>query len=58
MSYRHFSKTYPRKGGYRTTITEQQLTGAPKYAGDSWDWEDRTRGRQVYDYYGATWRDY
>ena len=45
-------------GGYRTNITEQQLQGAPKYSGDSWDWEDRTRGRKVYDYYGASWRDY
>ena len=25
-------------GGYRTNITEQQLQGAPKYAGNSWDW--------------------
>ena len=30
----------------------------PKYSGTSWDWEDRTRGRQVYDYYGARWFDY
>ena len=45
-------------GGYRTTITEQQLQGAPKYAGDSWDWEDRERGRKVYDYYGAPWNEY
>jgi hypothetical protein len=45
-------------GGYRTTITEQQLQGAPKYAGDSWDWDDRERGRRVYDYYGAPWREY
>src|SRR5262245_30704592 len=37
-------------GGYRTNITEEQLQGAPKYAGTSWDWEDRARGRQVYDY--------
>ena len=45
-------------GGYRLDITEEQLKGAPKYTGDSWDWEDRARGRQVYDYYGASWRDY
>ena len=45
-------------GGYRTNITEQQLKSAPKYQGDSWDWEDRTRGRQVYDYYGTPWREY
>ena len=45
-------------GGYRTNITEQQLQGAPKYAGDSWDWDDRERGRKVYDYYGAPWNGY
>jgi PRC-barrel domain len=44
--------------GYRTNITEQQLQGAPKYTGSSWDWEDRERGRNVYDYYGASWRAY
>ena len=42
-------------GGYRTT---QQLKGAPKYTGSHWDWEDRARGRQVSEYYGASWRDY
>ena len=42
-------------GGYRTNITEQQLQGAPKYQGNSWDWDDRERGRQVYDYYGTPW---
>jgi hypothetical protein len=45
-------------GGYRVTITEAQFRGAPKYQGDTWDWDDRARGRQVYDYYGARWRDY
>jgi PRC-barrel domain len=45
-------------GGYRTNITEQQLHGAPKYTGNSWDWEDRERGRKVYDYYGAPWIDH
>ena len=45
-------------GGYRTTITEQQLQGAPKYSGTSWDWDDRERGRKVYDYYGAPWIDH
>jgi hypothetical protein len=37
-------------GGYRTTLTEQQLKGAPKYTGSNWDWDDRARGRKVYDY--------
>jgi sporulation protein YlmC with PRC-barrel domain len=42
-------------GGYRTNITEQQLTGAPKYQGESWDWEDYERRRHVYDYYHTPW---
>ena len=42
-------------GGYRTTITEQQLKGAPKYQGDSWNWEDYERRRNVYDYYNTPW---
>jgi hypothetical protein len=46
------------RGGYRTTITEQQLQGAPKYTGTNWDWEDRERGRKVYEYYGTPWRAY
>ena len=45
-------------GGYRINITEERLKGAPKYAGTHWDWDDRARGRQVYDYYGVTWREY
>jgi PRC-barrel domain protein len=44
-----------RLGGYRTNISEQQLKGAPKYAGNDWDWQDPERGRKVYDYYGAPW---
>ena len=39
-------------GGYEVNISDQQLTGAPKYANDNeWDWEDRKRAQQVYDYY-------
>src|SRR5438128_11331091 len=34
-------------GGYRTTITEQHLKGAPKYPGTSRAWEARARARQV-----------
>ena len=45
-------------GGYRLDITEQQLQGAPKYAGNSWDWEDRERGRKVYEYYGMPYLEY
>jgi hypothetical protein len=37
-------------GGYRTNITEQQLKSAPKYQGDSWNWEDYERRRNVRDY--------
>ena len=42
-------------GGYRTNITEEQLTGAPKYQGESWDWEDFERRRKVSDYYNTPW---
>ena len=42
-------------GGYRTNITEQQLKSAPKYQGNSWDWEDYERRRNVYDYYNTPW---
>ena len=45
-------------GGYQLDITEEQLKNAPKYTGESWDWEDRERGRKVYEYYGASWREY
>lgn len=41
-------------GGYQTMVTADKLKGAPKYAEDSdWDWEDRNRGRAVYDYYAV-----
>ena len=45
-------------GGDRLDSTEARLQGAPQYSGTHWDWDDRTRGRQVYDYYGATGRAY
>jgi hypothetical protein len=45
-------------GGYRLDVTEEQLQGAPKYTGDRWDWDDRARGRTVYDYYGAPYIEY
>lgn len=39
-------------GGYRTDITEQQLSGAPSYARDSsYDWSDRNRERELHDYW-------
>jgi hypothetical protein len=45
-------------GGYRLDITEGQLQGAPKYAGENWDWEDRERGRKVDEYYGLPYIEY
>jgi hypothetical protein len=43
-------------GGYQVNVTEEQLTKAPRYSNENdWDWSDQKRGRQVYDYYGATW---
>jgi hypothetical protein len=39
-------------GGYEVNISDQQLKGAPNYANDNdWDWEDKKRAQQVYDYY-------
>ena len=41
-----------RLGGYEVNLTEQQLSGAPKYGQhDNWDWSDRSRTRQLDDYY-------
>ena len=48
----------PSLGGYRLDVTAEQLKGAPKYTGESWDWDDRARGRKVYDYYGAPYIEY
>jgi hypothetical protein len=45
-------------GGYRLDVTEQRLRGAPKYAGNDWDWDDRERGRKVDEYYGVPSLDY
>ena len=44
-----------RLDGYEVNISDQQLEGAPKYGRTaSWDWQDRKRGQQVFDYYGVT----
>jgi hypothetical protein len=45
--------TYNTKlGGYEVNISDDQLRGAPGYTGDNnWDWDDRKRAQQVYDYY-------
>jgi hypothetical protein len=42
-------------GGYRLDITEEQIRSAPKYQGESWDWEDHERRRKVADYYRTPW---
>ena len=43
-----------RLGGYRPGIPIDQLQGAPKYSRNTdWDWGDRARDRQVYDYYNT-----
>lgn len=43
-----------RLGGYRTGLTVDRLQGAPKYPSTAdWDWNDRARDREVYDYYKA-----
>jgi hypothetical protein len=42
----------PDLSGYRVGITENQLKGAPKYNRNTdWDWSNRGRDREVYDYY-------
>jgi hypothetical protein len=44
----------PQLGGYEVNVGEEQLRGAPRYnKQESWDWSDRARDKQVYDYYGA-----
>lgn len=43
--------------GYKVNLTQEQLEGAPKYSsqeGDEW-WQDRERGRHIYEYYGSRW---
>jgi sporulation protein YlmC with PRC-barrel domain len=43
-----------RLGGYEVNLTEQQLKGAPHYSQhQSWDWSDRSKARQLNDYYGS-----
>ena len=39
-------------GGYVTGLTESNLKGAPKYAGESsWNWSDPGAARSIDDYY-------
>ena len=40
--------------GYRTSITEDQVRGAPAFYRDpNWDWSDRGRERELHDHYGV-----
>jgi hypothetical protein len=44
-----------RLDGYRIGVTEDQLKGAPKFnRATDWNWDDRSRDREVYDYYGSS----
>jgi PRC-barrel domain len=41
-------------GGYQTDVTEEQLRDAPGFSRDpDFDWDDRTRERELHDYYGV-----
>ena len=43
-----------RLDGYQTDISETQLQGAPAFSRDrNWDWTDRSRERELHDYYRA-----
>lgn len=43
-----------RLGGYRTDVTKEQLRGAPTFYRDrDYDWSDRTRERELHDYWGT-----
>ena len=37
--------------GYRTSITRDQVEGAPVYSGDSFDWSDDDWHNRVHDHY-------
>jgi PRC-barrel domain len=40
--------------GYRTSITEDQVRGAPAFYRDpNWDWSNRERERELHDHYGV-----
>jgi PRC-barrel domain len=44
-----------RLDGYRVGVTEDQLKGAPKFnRATDWNWGDRSRDREIYDYYGES----
>jgi hypothetical protein len=39
-------------GGYKVDVSDEQLNGAPKFDRDSWDFGDRNREAELFDYYG------
>lgn len=42
----------PQLDGYEVNVADNQLNAAPKYSSsDGWDWSDRRREQQVFDYY-------
>ena len=43
-----------RLDGYELDIPDDMLRGAPHFSGESFDWGDRQRNREIYDYYGIT----
>lgn len=46
----------PKLGGFRTDITEEQLKKAPSfYRAKGYDWTDRTRERELHDYYRSAY---
>ncbi|GLS20986.1 photosystem reaction center subunit H [Labrys miyagiensis] len=43
-------------GGYQTSLTQEQLRGAPKYEHEGdWDWNDPERPSAVESYYSGLW---
>jgi PRC-barrel domain len=43
-----------RLDGYQTDISKSELQGAPAFSRDrNWDWTDRSRERELHDYYRA-----
>jgi hypothetical protein len=41
-----------RLDGYEVNLSDAQLKGAPKYGRrEAWDWSDRKRAQEVFDYY-------
>lgn len=44
----------PAMAGFRTDITEKQLSGSPDfYRANNYDWSDRRREQELHDYWSA-----